>query len=232
ADQESPLFYCSVEGCVSTFQRHYNLERHLHYEKCHFLEEKHSLLDKAKMMAGHLLSPGWALSLTKKSSRFNLTKLNEKFKIGEQTGHKTDPEDVARDMRHAKEEDGSRMFTPAEFLSPQQIKSYFSRAAAKLRQSESCDDADECDVQAVEEEDGYSSVRSHIIQECQLVHPVMYDTYNLCEMCEQRKLTKLSVSMLHLICCYFDLKCEGVSLKRKAPYVKLIEGLVKSCSCN
>ena len=72
--------------------------------------------------AGHLLSPGWALRSTKKSSRFNLTKLNEKFKIGEQTGHKTDPEDVARDMRHAKEEDGSRMFTPAEFLSPQQIK--------------------------------------------------------------------------------------------------------------
>ena len=158
--------------------------------------------------------------------------VNEKFKIGEQTGHKTDPEDVARDMRHAKEEDGSRMFTPAEFLSPQQIKSYFSRAAAKLRQSESCDDADECDVQAVEEEDVYSSVRTHIIQECQVVHPVMYDTYNLCEMCEQRKLTKLSVSMLRLICCYFDLKCEGVSLKRKAPYVKLIEDLVKSCSCN
>ena len=76
-----------------------------------------------------------------------------------------------------------RVVTPvAEFLSPQQIKSYFSRAAAKLRQSESCDDADECDVQAVEEEDVYSSVRTHIIQECQLVHPVMYDTYNLCEM--------------------------------------------------
>lgn len=185
--------------------------------------------------AGHLLSPGWALRSTKKSSRFNFKQknyLNEKFKIGEQTGHKTDPEDVARDMRHAKEEDGSRIFTPAEFLSPQQIKSYFSRAAAKLRQSESCDDADECDVQAVEEEDVYSSVRTHIIQECQVVHPVMYDTYNLCEMCEQRKLTKLSVSMLRLICCYFDLKCEGVSLKRKAPYVKLIEDLVKSCSCN
>ena len=132
--------------------------------------------------AGHLLSPGWALRSTKKSSRFNFKQknyLNEKFKIGEQTGHKTDPEDVARDMRHAKEEDGSRMFTPAEFLSPQQIKSYFSRAAAKLRQSESCDGADECDVQAVEEEDVYSSVRTHIIQECQLAHPVMYDTYNL-----------------------------------------------------
>ena len=71
--------------------------------------------------AGHLLSPGWALRSTKKSSRFNFKQknyLNEKFKIGEQTGHKTDPEDVARDMRHAKEEDGSRMFTPAEFLSP------------------------------------------------------------------------------------------------------------------
>ena len=120
----------------------------------------------------------------------------------------------------------------ARFFCAFALKSYFSRAAAKLRQSESCDDADECDVQAVEEEDAYSFVRTHIIQECQLVHPIMYDTYNLCEMCEQRKLTKLSVSMLRLICCYFDLKCESVSLKRKAPYVKLIEDLVKSCSCN
>ena len=87
---------------------------------------------------------------------------------------------MARDIRRAKEEDGSRMFTPAEFLSPQQIKSYFVRAVAKLRQSERCNDADECDVQAVEEEDAYSAVRTHTIQKCQLVHPIMYDTYDLC----------------------------------------------------
>ena len=49
-ENEVRLFSCPVEGCVSTFQRHCNLERHLHYGKCTFVEEKHTLLDKAKMV--------------------------------------------------------------------------------------------------------------------------------------------------------------------------------------
>ena len=51
ADKEhAGLFSCPVEGCVSTFQRHCNLERHMHYGKCKFVEERHSLLDKAKIL--------------------------------------------------------------------------------------------------------------------------------------------------------------------------------------
>ena len=39
---------------------------------------------------------------------------DEKFKIGEQTGFKADPAQVAQDMRHAKQEDGSHRFTVDE----------------------------------------------------------------------------------------------------------------------
>ena len=98
----------------------------------------------------------------KKSPRFSSKQksyIDEKFRIGEETGNRADPE----------EEDGSRKFTSAEFLSSQQIKSYFSRASAKLQS----------DAQAAAEQDEYSAVRAHIIEECQLVHPIMYDTYNL-----------------------------------------------------
>ena len=43
ADNEhAGLFSCPFEGCVSTFQRHCNLERHMHYGKCKFVEERHS----------------------------------------------------------------------------------------------------------------------------------------------------------------------------------------------
>jgi len=50
ADNENAgLFSCPVEGCVSTFQ-HCNLERHMHYGKCKFVEERLSLLDKAKIL--------------------------------------------------------------------------------------------------------------------------------------------------------------------------------------
>ena len=189
ASTKGRLFSCPVEGCVYTFQRHSNLERHLHYDKCKYLEEKHTLLDKAKIRyfekleegtstqplipgsvveekRGQLLPQGWALRSAKKSPRFSSKQksyLDEKFRIGEETGNKADPEQVAKDMRHAKEEDGSRKFTSAEFLSPQQIKSYFSRASAKLRQSGIPDDDDESDAQAAAEQDEYSAVRAHII---------------------------------------------------------------------
>ena len=255
-NEHAGLFSCPVEGCVSTFQRHCNLERHLHYGKCKFVEERHSLLDKAKILyaeklqegssaqpfiAGSELSEhsvqalpqGWALRSTKKAARFSAKQkayLDEKFKIGEQTGFKADPAQVAQDMRHAKHEDGSRRFTVDEFLAPQQIKSYFSRMAAKFRQG-SHEVADEWDGQAVAEQDAYSSARAHILEECRLIHPITYDTYNLCELYARNKLTKLSVPILRIICSHFEMEIGNLPLRLKKPYVQLIEELVRSCSC-
>ena len=132
---------------------------------------------------------------SKKAARFiakQIPYLDEKSKIGEQTGFKADPAQVAQDMRHAKHEHGSRRSTIDEFLAPQQIKSYFSRMAAKLRQ-QSHEVADEWDTQAVAEQHAYSSTSAHILEECQLIHPITYDTYNVCELYARNKLTKLSV---------------------------------------
>ena len=255
-NEHAGLFSCPVEGCVSTFQRHCNLERHMHYGYCKFVEERHSLLDKAKILyaeklqegssaqpfiAGsersepsvQVLPQGWALRSTKKAARFSATQkayLDEKFKIGEQTGFKADPAQVAQDMRHAKHEDGSRRFTVDEFLAPQQIKSYFSRMAAKFKQG-SHDVADEWDDQAAAEQDAYSSARAHIVEECRLIHPITYDTYNLCELYARNKLTKLSVTILRIICSHFEMEIDNLPLRRKKPYVQLIEELVRSCSC-
>ena len=139
----------------------------MHYGQCKFVEERHSLLDKAKMLYAEKLQEGssaqpfisgseiseqsvqalpqgWALRSTKKAACFSAKQkayLDEERKLGEQTGFKADPAQVAQEMRHAKHEDGSRRFTVDEFLAPQQIRSYFSRMAAKLRQgsqSRSC----------------------------------------------------------------------------------------------
>ena len=186
----------------------------MHYGKYIFVEERHSLLNKAKILsteklqegssaqpfiAGSELSeqsfqalpPGWALRSSKKAARFSAKQkayIDEKFKLGEQSGFKADPTQVAQDMRHAKNEHGSRRFTVDEFLAPRQIKSYFSRMAAKLRQG-SREVADEWDTQAVAEQDAYSSTRAHLLEECQLIHPITYDTYNLCELYIRNKLT-------------------------------------------
>ena len=64
--------------------------------------------------------------------------LDEKFNIGQQTGQKLDP--VTRDMRYAKNADGNRLFTRSEFLTTQQVQSYFSRQAGKLRHQHAEDD--------------------------------------------------------------------------------------------
>ena len=60
--------------------------------------------------------------------------LQAKFNIGQASGRKLDPEVVAKEMRRARAIGGERLFLVKEFLSPQQISSFFSRMAAKVRQ--------------------------------------------------------------------------------------------------
>ena len=52
--------------------------------------------------------------------------LEEKFFLGQETGHKVKAVTVAQEMRYAKDEDGSSRFTLDEFLTPQQVQSFFS----------------------------------------------------------------------------------------------------------
>ena len=80
------------------------------------------------------LSQGWAIRQTKKAAQFNENQriyVDEKFLIGQSTGIKVDPSQVARDLRNERTESGKRRFSIDEFLTPQKIKSYFSRKAAK-----------------------------------------------------------------------------------------------------
>ena len=131
-------------------------------------------------------------------------------------------------MRRAKNENGERRFAVGEFLSPQQAKSYSSRSAAKIKQVGS---VAEIDVPAIDEEMAHSSARDKIIQECQLSHPILYDTYNLCQLYATNKLTRFIISFLQDICTYFQLEIDSLPATRKAPYVGLINELIKPCTC-
>lgn len=250
------LFSCPVEGCVCTFQKYHNLENHMFYGKCRLLKERHTLLDKAKLLyheklsegfgghpftsstaqskpAAEVIQQGWALKTSKKSKRFNDNQksyLNDKFQIGQETGIKADPEDVSQDMRHAKMENGERRFTVDEFMTSQQIKSYLSRRAAKVKNlPEKISGSQDREV---EEEVAYSSIRNHIVNECHVMHPITYDSYNICQLYSDNKLTRLSVALLRYICTYFGLEVSGLPDRRKAPYISLITGLVQSCPCS
>lgn len=58
---------------------------------------------------------------------------NLEFEVVESSGHKLDPEDVASEMRGVRNAEGKRIFRIDEFLSGNQVSSYFCRLDLKRR---------------------------------------------------------------------------------------------------
>ena len=189
--------------------------------------------------SGPSLSMGWAL----KSSSTQRTRLNENqkqyltevFKIGEQTGKKTDPSNVSKSMRKVRNIDGSSRFDASSYLTSQQVASFFSRLASKkvFTAAESEDEEDEHaeELDKIHEQN-IQDLSNEVVAEISLQHPIMYDTHNICEIAACSKLTKFSVQMLHDICNFYQLDISAINVKRKKPYIDLLTKLVGSCSCN
>ncbi|KAL9977416.1 hypothetical protein ACROYT_G014816 [Oculina patagonica] len=123
-EDSSVLFSCPNEGCVKVYQRYSSLEKHMSFGKCKMLPEKGTLLDKAKKSyhillqedvssakaletteveatEGARLPEGWALKTAKKPKRLSEAQrkyLADKFNLGQETGHKQNPEQVSKDM--------------------------------------------------------------------------------------------------------------------------------------
>ena len=249
ADQS--VFSCPSEGCIKVYQRYSALEKHLSFGKCKLVPERESLLDKAKrsyqsklvegtsaqatvegdvtvQLEAAILAEGWALKSSKKSTRFNEAQkryLESKFMLGQETGHKLDPETVARDMRYARNDEGRRQFTVNEFLTAQQVQSFFSRRASRLRQVTTDD------REAAEDSEAYDELRTLVLREVQLCHPIVYDTLNLCEINRKGKLNQLTVAMLRTVCEHFEMDVKEITYRRKAPYLSMLKELLESCHC-
>ncbi|CAF4541313.1 unnamed protein product, partial [Rotaria sp. Silwood2] len=155
-------FDCQVNGCVARYRYYANLLRHYTTGKHKMKLEKHSLIDKSKILfhqsltTNHLrstpllsitvvspvnssiippLTEHWASQKNKPNIRFNNKQkqyLQEKFNEGVETGMKWDPARVAEDMEMLTS-NGSYVFNNDECLTQAQIKSYFSRLAVKQR---------------------------------------------------------------------------------------------------
>ena len=183
---------------------------------------------------GAISPKGWALRTSKTARRFNETQrkyLEDKFKIGQATGCKLDPVTVATEMRTARNKEGIRQFSVSEFLTPKQVQSFFSRMASKIRKGQGDECLDE-DIAAAEEQESYEETRMVVLKEVQLKHPIVFDTFNLCDLEASGKLSDLSVSMLRNVCEHFDLPVEEIRKKRKAPYIALLSELIRECECH
>ncbi len=156
--------------------------------------------------------------------------LSKLFHVGEQTGHKPDANNASKSMREARNIDGSFLFDAREYLTAKQIASFFSRLARKRRAAQVSESKEE-ELEAQVEEDGIENLARNIINEIGLIHPIMLDTYNLCDLATGSKLSKFSISMLQEICTFYDLDTSFIKAKRKKPYIEIITNFIGNCTC-
>ena len=92
-------------------------------------------VSKSSLTTSATLTMGWALKSTLSRCMKFIDKqkqyLNAKFQIGQRTGKKVDSTYVSKAMRTTKGINGERLFCSSDFLTSQQISSYFSRFTAK-----------------------------------------------------------------------------------------------------
>ena len=63
--------------------------------------------------------------------------------------------------------------------------------------------------QAVEE----NEFRDQVMDKINVRHPLVYDTYNLCDFCVKRQLAKFNVKMLKEICSYLEIQVKSRDTK-------------------
>jgi hypothetical protein len=257
------LFFCPEDSCIKSFQRHSSLENHLDCEKHKYALEHETLYDKAIMMYASklehgptcdvpqisegipvdvvdtpVLKMGWALKSTKEYKRLSEKQkkyLLARYDVGEETGQKADPVSVSRTMKKARHSSGDPIFTATEYLTAQQISGFFSRETAKRRKAAAGDSTKtQKDEQEINTEKLIQDLHCEVLNEVSLQHPIMYETYNLCDYASHNKLDRFSILVLQDICSFFQLDTSGFKGKRKIkkPYIELILNIVKRCKCS
>lgn len=185
------------------------------------------------------LNKGWALKARIVNVRFSenfRSYLIAKFDLGERTGMKADPEHVSSEMRCAKSENGERRFTRQEWLSKTQIAGFFSRLSASRKKSTVPHTQDllmmdaQDDIENILQESDRADLLKEIDDSIGLQHPIVYDTYDLCDYYLRDKIASFNVSMLKDILKYFEVHYR--SKDRKAELIRLVCEVIKECNCS
>ena len=129
----------------------------------------------------------------------------------------------------ARDSEGNRLFTSAEFLTSQQVASFFSRFAAERRLPDvTSGDEEEDDA---ETESALQVLSNAVMRQVSLEHPIVYDCYNICDLISSSKLSSFSIQMLKEFCNFFEIDTSDVKVRRKKPYLDLLVAFGKDCPC-
>lgn len=218
---DSYLFSCTEDGCIKSYMTHGRLQQHLMYGRHNFRQNQNvPLLDRS-------VSEGWAGRDPKRTGhRFSAkqrTFLENKFNDGVKTGVKANPDNVSKEMRQLKDQNGKRVFTVVEFLRPQQISSFFSRMASKRK------GATESDDEAEEFTRHQAAVNSNVLETLKqdVAHPVLFSGKSLCQMTRE-EIGNLKITQLRSMTSHFGISVKG---RAKAVYSDAMIAYLNRCSC-
>ncbi|CAB3989137.1 Hypothetical predicted protein [Paramuricea clavata] len=157
-------------------------------------------------------SRGWALqNPSGGGTRFSekvKSYLQSRFDTGELAGRKADTNQVSKEMRAARNLDGTRKFNREEWLAARKRKRQTEGKETAL----AGDNADaENEEQLLEDEIEFlnekhrNQVIEEVLDQVGLVHPITYDGYNICELAKLDKLSRFKVIELKEMCNFFEL---------------------------
>ena len=194
-------FSCPQAGCIKLFKTSTAMQKHIDVGRRCLRPQKDSAYDTIKRKWAYACtsirpsyvsseeSPrdlsatdypsvglGWGLKKSRRATRFSeqvkgyLMKL---FLDGEQTGNKCDPAVVALNLKSVRAADGGKLFSSNDWLSAQQVASYFSRLAViarsgRLRWNTKESVQEEDTVDALVERGPWESVRDQVFKNADL----------------------------------------------------------------
>ena len=135
-------------------------------------------------------------------------------------------------MRNAKNESNERLFTRTEWMTKTQVQSFFSRLAATRRKDQGMvgisPDQEE-DAECLQDEANRQDIIEKVNTQLNVLHPICYDKFDLCERYHSNTLQEFSVAMLKIICSHFEIPVKSRD-KKKVLIDKLSE-MISGCEC-
>ena len=115
--------------------------------------------------------------------------------------------------------------------SPPQIAGFFSRLSAKETYSvEQSSEDEEPERNELITEKAIEETSNEVTKALALQHPIMYETYNICEIVGQNRLATFSIRTLQNICAALELDVASMTTTRQ-PCMEIIEGVLARCGC-
>ena len=146
------------------------------------------------------LKESWELKQIKNPYRFNEKQksfLVSKFNIGQDGKWKMDPAVVAKEMRRAERCKWKHLFATSEFLTPGQMSFFFFFKTCCKDPTATCGEPIKEDgLEAATEEDHFATARESVLATFQMVHPIICDQQNVCELVKADSLAKQKLGQL------------------------------------